>query len=320
MSQFEIAVPAKNPLYVKDQFFGDLIKIFEADMFYPAFVTGLSGNGKTEGVMQACAAANRQMVRVNFTIETDENDLIGGFRLINGETVFEKGPVLKAMEAGAVLLLDEIDLASPSKVMCLQSIMEGAPYFVKKTSELIVPKKGFNIVATANTKGKGSMDGRFVGTNILNEAFLERFPVTFEQEYPTPQKETKILQNFATSLNLMVKEDGLEDKTNAYIDVLVKWAAHIRNAFAKDASDEVISTRRLINIIRAFSIFKDEKKAMNLCLSRFDAATKKGFIEQFNKMIPVTKVAGASTKDADVKEFNSPEDVVDFLAKLRNNP
>ena len=267
-------VPDKDPNYVPFGNFTDLKKIIKSKVFYPTFITGLSGNGKTFGVEQACAQLGRDLIRVNITVETDEDDLIGGFRLVDGNTVWHNGPVLEALQRGAVLLLDELDLAS-NKILCLQSILEGNGVFIKKIGKQVYPEKGFTVVATANTKGKGSDDGRFVGTNVLNEAFLERFPLTFEQEYPSIKIEQKLLHNYCSELNCCDDE---------YIENLGTWAEIIRKTFKEGAVDEVISTRRLVHIIRAFAIFKDRLKAIKLCLNRFDDETKAAFLELYSKI------------------------------------
>ena len=267
-------IPQSDDTFVAFGSFADVKKIIKSKLFYPAFITGLSGNGKTFCVEQACAQLKREMIRVNITIETDEDDLIGGFRLVNGETVWHNGPVVEALQRGAVLLLDEIDLAS-NKILCLQSILEGKGIFLKKTGEYITPAKGFQVFATANTKGKGSDDGRFIGTNVLNEAFLERFPVTFEQSYPTAATEQKILEGIALDL-------GIEDR--AFCKHLVDWADIIRKTFFDGGIEDVISTRRLVHIIRAFSIFKNKEKAIQVCINRFDDETKASFIELYDKV------------------------------------
>ena len=267
-------IPSKDDNYVPFGNFSDVKKIIQSGIFYPTFITGLSGNGKTFSVEQACAALNRELIRVNITIETDEDDLIGGFRLVDGETVWHNGPVVEALQRGAVLLLDEIDLAS-NKIMCLQSILEGKGVYLKKTGRTVHPAAGFNIIATANTKGKGSDDGRFIGTNVLNEAFLERFPVTFEQEYPTPKTEQKILEGVAKTLNV--------DDTN-FCKRLTDWADIIRKTFYDGGIEEIISTRRLVHIIRAYSIFGDKAKAIQVCVNRFDDETKQSFIELYDKV------------------------------------
>jgi MoxR-like ATPase len=225
-------------------------------------------------VEQACAQLKRELIRVNITIETDEDDLIGGFRLVNGETVWHNGPVVEALERGAVLLLDEIDLAS-NKILCLQSVLEGKGVFLKKIGRYVKPTAGFTVVATANTKGKGSDDGRFIGTNVLNEAFLERFPVTFEQSYPAPATEQKILEGVALDL-------GVEDRD--FCKRLVDWADIIRKTFYDGGIEEIISTRRLVHIIRAFSIFQDKGKAIQVCVNRFDDETKQSFLELYDKV------------------------------------
>jgi hypothetical protein len=267
-------IPQKDDTFVKFGNFGDIRKIIQSNLFYPTFITGLSGNGKTFSVEQACAQLNRELIRVNITIETDEDDLIGGFRLLNGETVWHNGPVIEALQRGAILLLDEIDLAS-NKILCLQSILEGKGVFLKKIGKWVSPKKGFNVIATANTKGKGSDDGRFIGTNVLNEAFLERFPVTFEQSYPTPSTEQKILEGIALDL-------GVEDRD--FCKRLVDWGDIIRKTFYDGGIDEIISTRRLVHIIRAYSIFGNKAKAIEVCMNRFDDETKQAFIELYDKV------------------------------------
>ena len=279
-------VPSKDNNYVPFGNFTDVKKIIQSGIFYPTFITGLSGNGKTFSVEQACAALNRELIRVNITIETDEDDLIGGFRLVDGNTVWHNGPVVEALERGAVLLLDEVDLAS-NKILCLQSVLEGKGLFLKKTGRYVQPAKGFTIVATANTKGKGSDDGRFIGTNVLNEAFLERFALTFEQEYPTPAIETKILIRIAASLG---KHDE-EFCTN-----LANWADIIRKTFKDGGIDEVISTRRLVHIMRAYAIWNDRMKAIKVCVNRFDEETKQSFVELYDKI------------DADVNTEEESED------------
>jgi len=271
-------IPKKDDTFVNFGNFSDIKKVVSSGLFYPVFITGLSGNGKTFGVEQACAQLSRELIRVNITIETDEDDLIGGFRLVNGETVWHNGPVVEAMERGAILLLDEIDLAS-NKIMCLQSILEGNGVFLKKIGKHVVPKAGFNVFATANTKGKGSDDGRFIGTNVLNEAFLERFPITFEQEYPTVTVETKILTKVAESLKIpMIKEHS------DFIKHLCNWSDIIRKTFADGGIDEVISTRRLVHIMKAYSIFGKKDKALKVCLNRFDDETKSTFVELYDKI------------------------------------
>ncbi|AMO42930.1 porphyrin biosynthesis [Cyanophage S-RIM50] len=262
-------IPEKDDSYVQFGNFQSIKKVIQSRQFYPIFVTGLSGNGKTFSVEQACAAAKRELIRVNITIETDEDDLIGGFRLVDGDTVWHNGPVIEALERGAVLLLDEIDLAS-NKILCLQSVLEGKGVFLKKIGRYVRPTEGFTVIATANTKGKGSDDGRFVGTNILNEAFLERFPVTFEQEYPTATVETKILQNV-----------GADDQ---FAENLVKWAGVIRKTFFDGGVDEVITTRRLVHIVQAYQIFGDRLDAITKCVNRFDDDTKQSFLDLYTKV------------------------------------
>ena len=268
-STMENLVPMINKEYVPFGNFTDVKKVIKSNQFYPTFITGLSGNGKTFSIEQACAQTNRELIRVNITIETDEDDLIGGFRLVNGETVWHDGPVVEALKRGAVLLLDEIDLAS-NKILCLQSVLEGNGVYLKKIGTYVRPAKGFQVFATANTKGKGSEDGRFIGTNVLNEAFLERFPITFEQAYPSPATEAKILAKHCS-----------DDK---FVSNLVDWADIIRKTFADGGIDEVISTRRLVHIAQAYSIFGDKAKAIKVCIARFDDETMKAFEELYDKV------------------------------------
>ena len=270
-------VPVKDPVFVPWGHYKDIKQIVSSKQFYPIFITGLSGNGKTMNVQQACAQTKRECIRVNITIETDEDDLLGGYRLQDGQTVWQNGPVIEAMERGALLLLDEIDLAS-NKVMCLQPILEGNGVFLKKINKFVAPADGFNVIATANTKGQGSEDGKFIGTNILNEAFLERFPITVEQTYPTNKIENKILANVLSKRNLTTQKD------EKFANNLVTWADVIRKTFYEGGVDEIISTRRLVHIIEAFAIFKDKMKAIELCTNRFDTDTKTSFADLYTKI------------------------------------
>jgi len=267
-------VPKKDPVFVSFGNYPDVKSIIKSGKFYPVFITGLSGNGKTMGVTQACAENKKELIRVNITIETDEDDLLGGYRLKDGQTVWQNGPVIEAMERGAILLLDEIDLAS-NKIMCLQPILEGSGVFVKKINKYVKPKDGFNVFATANTKGQGSEDGKFIGTNILNEAFLERFPVTFEQKYPSVSIEKKILNN-------TLKMSGKSDVK--FVDKLTTWADVIRKTYFDGGVDEIISTRRLVHIVQAFAIFNSKMKAIEVCTNRFDDDTKNSFVELYTKV------------------------------------
>jgi hypothetical protein len=270
----ENVVPTKDQTFVPWGHYKDIKSVVKAGMFYPTFITGLSGNGKTLNVLQSCAELGRECIRVNVTIETDEDDLLGGFRLVNGETAWHDGPVVDAMKRGAVLLLDEIDLAS-NKIMCLQPILEGKGVFLKKINEYVEPAKGFNIVATANTKGKGSEDGRFIGTNVLNEAFLERFPITFEQSYPSMKIETNIVLKVFQDLKINDKK---------FAENLVKWADVIRKTFYDGGIDEIISTRRIVHIANAYAIFKNKMKAIQVCTNRFDEDTKNSFLDLYTKV------------------------------------
>ena len=267
-------VPEKDPNFVTFGDYSSVKSIIASKKFYPIFITGLSGNGKTLGVTQACAEKKREMIRVNITIETDEDDLLGGYRLRDGQTVWQNGPVIEAMERGAVLLLDEIDLAS-NKIMCLQPILEGNGVFVKKINKFVKPALGFTVVATANTKGKGSEDGQFIGTNVLNEAFLERFPITFEQKYPSVKIETKIISKMLETENA---------KDDEYATNLVNWADIIRKTYSEGGVDEIISTRRLVHIAKAYSIFRNKLKAVEVCTNRFDDDTKQSFIDLYTKI------------------------------------
>ena len=270
-------VPAKDTDFVNFGNYADIRNIVKSKKFYPVFITGLSGNGKTLAVTQACAESKREMIRCNITIETDEDDLLGGYRLKDGQTVWQNGPVIEAMERGAVLLLDEIDLAS-NKIMCLQPILEGSGVYVKKINKFVKPKLGFNVIATANTKGQGSHDGKFIGTNILNEAFLERFPITVEQSYPSNKNEIKMLDNVMTQKGLTKQVD------KKFAENLITWADIIRKTFYEGGVDEIISPRRLVHIVDAYAIFKDKMKSIQMCTNRFDNDTKTSFIDLYTKI------------------------------------
>ncbi len=273
-NEMESYVPAKVSNYVKFGHYSDVKTIKKSGQFYPVFITGLSGNGKTMMIEQVHAELKKELFRVNITIETDEDDLIGHYALIDGKTVWQDGPVVLAMERGGTLLLDEVDLAS-NKIMCLQPVLEGNPLLIKKEGRIVRPKAGFTVMATANTKGKGSEDGRFIGTNILNEAFLERFPITVEQEYPSITVEKKIINKLMTSLNCLDEE---------FSGKLVDWADLIRKTFYDGGVDEIIATRRLVHIVHAFSIFKDRMKAIAMCVARFDDQTKETFMDLYSKL------------------------------------
>jgi hypothetical protein len=305
-------VPKVDPVFVPFGNYLDVKSIIKSKKFYPVFVTGLSGNGKTMSILQACAENKKECIRVNVTIETDEDDLLGGYRLRDGQTVWQNGPVIEAMERGALLLLDEIDLAS-NKIMCLQPILEGSGVFVKKINKFVKPKEGFNVIATANTKGQGSEDGKFIGTNILNEAFLERFPVTFEQKYPNTKTEEKILNN-------TLEASGKKDTD--YISKLVTWADVIRKTYFDGGVDEIISTRRLVHIVQAYAIFKNKLKAIELCTNRFDEDTKTSFVDLYTKVDAGAtaeqiiedqrkiEVSGQSETDSNDGEEDESKDIV----------
>lgn len=273
-------IPNRDPFYVPFGEYKDIEDIVRSKEFFPIFISGLSGNGKTFMVEQICAKTRSKLVRVQMSRETDEDDLIGGFRLINGETKFMKGPVLRAMELGAILLIDEADRADAGKVMCLQGVLEGKSYYVKKTGEIITPTKGFNVIVTANTKGKGSMDGRYVAASILDDAWLERFPITIEQEHPKNSIETKIL------LGYLCYDRECDENDKKFIDHLIAWADIIRKTFEEGAIDEMISTRRLVHIIRTYRMFGERMRAINLCINRFDKETKSSFLELYAKVDP----------------------------------
>ena len=296
-------IPEKDPNFVNFGDYSSVKSIIASKKFYPIFITGLSGNGKTLGVTQACAEKKREMIRVNITIETDEDDLLGGYRLRDGQTVWQNGPVIEAMERGAVLLLDEIDLAS-NKIMCLQPILEGNGVFVKKINKFIKPSLGFTVVATANTKGKGSEDGQFIGTNVLNEAFLERFPITFEQKYPSVKIETKIISK-------MLETESVKD--DEYASNLVNWADIIRKTYTEGGVDEIISTRRLVHIAKAYSIFRNKLKAVEVCTNRFDDDTKQSFIDLYTKIDSGVNPEELMSKESDepiADEDEADEDII----------
>jgi len=279
----DVSIPTKYPDYVPFGFYRDLTNIVKSNMFYPVFVTGLSGNGKTLMVEQVCASLQRECIRVNISIETDESDLLGGPTLVNGNVVNRDGPVITAMKRGAVLLIDEVDRGS-NKLMCLQGILEGKPYYNKKNGEMVYPKNGFNVIATANTKGRGSEEGRYL-SQILDDAFLERFPITVEQEYPDIKTEKKILSPLIAD--------------QEFVDHLVQWADIVRQSFDQGAVDEIISTRRLVHIAKAFKMFGDRMKAIELCVSRFDAETKTAFLDLYSKVDAKANPAPAETTKID---------------------
>jgi MoxR-like ATPase len=268
-------VPGVDSNYVPFGNFTDLENIIKSGIFYPSYISGPTGNGKSTMIEQICAKHKKPLIRVNLNMMSDEEQLLGAKTLEDGNVKVVEGPVLLAMRNGYTLLLDEIDAGSANTLLCLQPILEGKPYYFKLKNEVIVPAKGFNIIATANTKGKGSDDGRYIGTNILNEAFLERFAVTFEQEYPNAKVEFKIINNLMEAYSCVDTE---------FAETLVKWADGIRRTFEDGGVDETITTRRLTHIIRAFSIFKKRDKAIELCCNRFDKATKDAFIDLYNKL------------------------------------
>jgi len=293
-SQFGL-VPEPTKGFVKHGHYKDIEQVVKSGLFYPLFITGLSGNGKTLSVENVCANLNRSLIRVNVTIETDEDDLLGGFRLEDGSTKFHKGPVVEALETGSILLLDEVDLAS-NKILCLQPVLEGKGVYLKKINQWVRPKAGFNIIATANTKGKGSDTGSFVGTNILNEAFLERFAVTFEQEYPPITTEVKILNNEFESLGVDAGD---------FSNKLVDWADAIRKTYYDGGADEIISTRRLVHIANAYAIFGSRKKAVDLCIARFDDETKISFTELYEKIDIEVDSSPITSDDQTLDDNNS---------------
>jgi len=292
-------IPAKDPNFVPFGNYSDLENIIKSGIFYPAYISGPTGNGKSTMVEQICAKHKKPLIRVNLNMMTDEEQLIGSKTLQEGNVEIVEGPVLIAMRTGTLLLLDEIDAGAANTLLCLQPILEGKPYYFKLKNEMIVPADGFNIIATANTKGKGSDDGRYIGTNVLNEAFLERFAVTFEQDYPNAKVEVKIVRN------LMETFQCLDDE---FAETLVKWADAIRRTFADGGVDETITTRRMIHIVRAFAIFKNRAKAVELCCNRFDAATKAAFIDLYDKVEnpqpePAPEVVAEKTPESEEVPF-----------------
>ena len=270
----DIYIPSVDPTFVAWGEHASIKKVIQSRMFFPVYISGLSGNGKTMMVEQACAKLKREYIRVQISPETDEDDLIGGFRLINGETVFHKGPVVKAMERGCILLIDEIDRGS-NKIMCLQGVLEGKPILIKKIGEVVAPAPGFNIIATANTKGRGSDDGRYSAASIIDDAFMERFIATIDQPYP----------NFKTEHNIVKKHlDALDIKDDEFVDKLVGWSAVIRKTYEAEGVDELISTRRLCHIVKAYSVFNDRLTAINMCISRFENETREAFLDLYTKI------------------------------------
>ena len=270
----EIYIPSVDPTYIKWGEYNTIMKIIKSRLFFPVYVSGLSGNGKTMMIEQACAKAKREYVRVQISPETDEDDLIGGFRLINGETVFQKGPIIKAMERGCLLLIDEIDRAT-NKIMCLQGVLEGNPVLLKKTGQVVTPAEGFNVIATANTKGRGSDDGRFTAASIIDDAFLERFVCAIDQEFPSPVIEKKIVMAHMSKFGVEAEE---------FADKLIAWSNVIRKTFEADGVEEIVSTRRLCHIVKTYSIFEDRSKAIAMCINRFDEETRTAFLDLYTKI------------------------------------
>lgn len=308
--QREDLVPKIDPVFVEHGPHKDISKIIESGIFCPLFITGLSGNGKTFSVEQACAQQNREMVRVNVTIETDEDDLLGGFRLVNDSTKWFDGPVIRAMRTGAVLLLDEVDLGS-TKLLCLQPILEGKGVLLKKINQYVTPAPGFTIIATANTKGQGSEIGKFVGANILNEAFLERFPMTFEQNYPARKIERIILSKAFSKYGVKKKE------VSGFISALVQWATATRSSFEADASSDLISTRRLVHIAQAYAILRDRRKSIEVCINRFDETTKFSFMELYQKFDAsvLPDAAELPAEDHDTTGLKDENDLISILSQ-----
>ena len=296
-------VPERNSAFVPFGEFNVIRKIIKSKQFHPVFITGLSGNGKTFQVEQACAIEKVEHIRINITLETDEDDLIGGFRLKNGETVFELGPIPVAMLRGCPITIDEIDLASP-KVMCLQPVLEGRPLTIKKLGITIAPKPGFTVFATANTKGRGSDDGRFVGTNLLNEAFLERFPITVEQAYPSISVEKKILLRSFEQLGATATPEAV-----TFFETLARWAETIRVTYFEEGIEDLISTRRLVHIVKTYAIFNDEQRALTLCLNRFDKEVQAKFVDLYNKFAPEAAPETPSVEGVTASAQDSPDDL-----------
>ena len=296
-------VPERNSAFVPFGEFNVIRKIIKSKQFHPVFITGLSGNGKTFQVEQACAIEKVEHIRINITLETDEDDLIGGFRLKNGETVFELGPIPVAMLRGCPITIDEIDLASP-KVMCLQPVLEGRPLTIKKLGITIAPKPGFTVFATANTKGRGSDDGRFVGTNLLNEAFLERFPITVEQAYPSISVEKKILLRSFEQLGATATPEAV-----TFFETLARWAETIRVTYFEEGIEDLISTRRLVHIVKTYAIFNDEQRALTLCLNRFDKEVQAKFVDLYKKFAPEVEPETPSVEGVTASAQDSPDDL-----------
>ena len=299
----EIYVPSVDPTYIKWGEYSTVMKIIKSKLFFPVYVSGLSGNGKTMMIEQACAKAKREYVRVQISPETDEDDLIGGFRLINGETVFQKGPIIKAMERGCILLIDEIDRAT-NKIMCLQGVLEGNPVLLKKTGQVITPAEGFNVIATANTKGRGSDDGRFTAASIIDDAFLERFVCAIDQEFPSPMIEKKIVMAHMSKFGVEAEE---------FCDKLIAWSNVIRKTFEADGVEEIVSTRRLCHIVKTYSIFEDRAKAISMCISRFDEETRTAFLDLYTKIDE-----SQLTEDGEVVEFDEFDEIPQDLVNQHN--
>jgi MoxR-like ATPase len=289
----DVYIPEVDRTFVQWGEYSTVKKIIDSNMFFPLYISGMSGNGKTMMVEQACAKAKREYIRVQISPETDEDDLIGGFRLVNGETVFHKGPVIKAMERGCILLIDELDRGS-NKIMCLQGVLEGKPVLIKKIGEVIRPAAGFNVIATANTKGRGSEDGRYSAANIIDEAFIERFVATIDQPYPGNTIEHKIISKHMEAFDV----DDAE-----FCDKLIAWSQVIRKTYEADGVDEVVSTRRLCHIVKAHSIFNDRMKSIMMCISRFDDETRSAFIDLYTKIDAEPKPVELTVEDTSKVDY-----------------
>lgn len=298
-------IPQKDALFVAYGHYDTVKRIIGSRRWAPSYVVGPSGCGKTYAYQQACADLKREYYEVQITTETTEDDLLGGFRLVNGETKFIYGPVTLAMMRGGFLVLDEIDQAT-SKVMCLQQVLNGKPVFLKKINQWVKPAEGFNVGATANTKGNGDDTGRFVGANPLNVAFRDRLSgMCFVADYPTPAVEKKIL-------NKAMAVAGVDDAEFAAL--LVDWAGMIRKTNREGGLDETMTTRRLVQIAQNLSILGERTLAVELGINIYDEITREAMLSLFQKIDPANapkddtlgKAPAAATASTSVPSTKCP--------------
>ena len=270
------SIPTLKKHYVQWGNYKDVERLLASNKFFALYLTGDSGTGKDIMIEQACAKLGRAMIRVQITRETKEDQLVGSKSLVNGNIVYEDGPIVWAAENGACINLSEISAGDANELLCLQHVLEGDAFFVKSANKWVTPKAGFCVIATDNTKGMGSDSGKFVGTNILNSAFLERFKMTMEQQYPPVKIEREILAK-----EMLRHKSEVDTK---FIEELSDWVAVIRKTYMDEGIDEQITTRRACHIVDVHCNFFPVDKAIQLCTARFDDTTQAAFLTLWEKM------------------------------------